>query len=278
MIYHRSVPYPPDPHYLRDIGMELSSDGESVSVRLPIVSALCHGDGRLRAGVVATVVDICAGAVCGRLASPDWVATSDIALHLIASMTTGDLVLRSSLIRRGRSLIVLRLEGAVGERPCVAAEAAFAVLPFRGEAQSGRPKNSGPRSGFDLGRPGLERPLVEELGVRILDAPAGVVEIALTDYVRNTFGALQGGLPAVLAEAAMESRGAHEAQRAVCTTDLRIRYLAQGRIGPFRTTTEVLRAGADAILLRVTVVDTGAEDRLVAVATGTVVLAGATAT
>jgi acyl-coenzyme A thioesterase PaaI-like protein len=262
--------------------MVLSFDGESASVRLPIVEAICHADGRLRAGVVATVADICAGAVSGRLASPDWVATSDIALHLVAGMTTGELYLQSSLIRRGRSLIVIRLEGTVGEERCVAAEAAFAVLPYRGEAQSSqrrrsRSEESQSSGGFELGSPSLEEPIVDKLGVRVLDPSAGVVEMDLTDYVRNTFSALQGGLPAVLAEVAMESRGAHVAQRTVYTTDLRVRYLSQGRVGPFRTSTEVLRALSESILLRVTVLDTGAEDRLVAVATGTVALTGTTA-
>ena len=273
--------YPPDPHYLRDLGMELHSEGDAMRMRLPIVPALCNDLGQLRAGVLTTAIDITAGAFAGRLAAPDWVATSDISLHVLSALAADNLVIRCSLVRHGRSLIVLRLEGSLqGEKPSapgsvMAGGAAFSVLPSRGEAQGGRPHRRSARSAFVRSGSALNQPIVEKLGIRVIESSSGRVEITLTDYVRNTFGALQGGLAALLADIAMESRGAVELGQPVQTCDLRLRYLSQGRVGPFRTETEVLRTTAESVLLRVAVLDTAAERRLVALATGTVLRIGA---
>ena len=261
--------------------MELQSEGDAMRMRLPIVPALCDDLGHLRTGVLATAIDITAGAFAGRLAAPDWVATSDISLHVLSPLATDDLVVRCSLVRRGRALIVLRLEGRLeGESrsspgSVMAAGAAFSVLPSRGEAQAGGPGRRTPGSAFVRSGAALSRPIIEKLGIRVSEASSGRVEITLTDYVRNTFGALQGGLAAVLADIAMESRGAAELGQPVQTCDLRLRYLSQGRVGPFRTETEVLRTTAESVLLRVAVLDMAAKRRLVALATGTVLGVGA---
>ena len=95
-------------------------------------------------------------------------------------------------------------------------------------------------------------------------------EVALTDYVRNTYSALQGGLSGVLAETACCGIAECLLGRRPSTRDLRIRYLSQGRVGPFETETEVLRQNPKDVLARVRIVDRGAENRLVALASCTV--------
>jgi hypothetical protein len=97
--------------------------------------------------------------------------------------------------------------------------------------------------------------------MRVVDAAGGVIEAALDDYVRNTFGALQGGVAAVLAEAAILA-----ATRAPLTA-LAVRYRTLGRVGPFRTAVDAL-SGDGGGIARAVVRDQGAGGAVVAVATG----------
>ena len=89
----------------------------------------------------------------------------------------------------------------------------------------------------------------------------GVVEAALDDYVRNTFGALQGGVAAVLAEAAMVAATGRP------LVALAVRYRSLGRTGPFRTEVDLL-PGALGNVARATLRDLGAAGAVVAVGTG----------
>jgi hypothetical protein len=75
-------------------------------------------------------------------------------------------------------------------------------------------------------------------------------------------GALQGGVVALVAELAAEHALQAVAGRPVCVSDLQTTYLGFGRVGPVRTSTEVLSERA----VRVEIVDAGAEDRRMTVA------------
>ena len=103
--------------------------------------------------------------------------------------------------------------------------------------------------------------LHDRLGVRVIDAERGVIEAALDDYVRNTFGALQGGVAAVLGEAAMIAATGRP------LAALAVRYRSLGRTGPFRTEVDLL-PGALGQVARATLRDLGAAGAVVAVATG----------
>ena len=81
-----SETYPPENHYLRDLQLRFAVREDGLSVQLPISEAFCDESGQLLAGILATAIDIGSGAVAGRLASPDWVATSDISLHVLAPL------------------------------------------------------------------------------------------------------------------------------------------------------------------------------------------------
>jgi acyl-coenzyme A thioesterase PaaI-like protein len=102
----------------------------------------------------------------------------------------------------------------------------------------------------------LESPLPERLGVRLVEP--GVAEVHRRDDLLNPADTLQGGVVALLAEiAALSIAGggaiAHE---------LDVRYLKATRVGPARATARVVARD----LVEVRVVDTGADDRLSAVA------------
>ena len=263
--------YPPPNHYLSDLGLALMpGDGES-RVAIAIEPALCAPGGGVFLGVLATAIDMAAGSLSRRAVEPDWVATSDIAIDLATPLPPGPGWVECRLARRGRGLVSFDVDLSAGDRPgdgagpCGFATAAFSVLPNPGREQGGERRDGAtavhPADGPAPARPRRRLPLGERLGIRVLDAAAGRVELELDDYVRNTFGALQGGAVAVLAEAAILA-----ATRSPLS-GLAVRYRSLGRRGPFRTTIETL-PGKLATLVRARVRDDGAEGALVAVATG----------
>jgi acyl-coenzyme A thioesterase PaaI-like protein len=99
----------------------------------------------------------------------------------------------------------------------------------------------------------------------VIDAGTGAVELPVADYVRNSIGALQGGAVVALVDAAAESVAAARMGAGITTQDLQLHFLALGRIGPIRTRTRWLAGSSHEARLRVELVDTGQEDRLVAV-------------
>jgi acyl-coenzyme A thioesterase PaaI-like protein len=277
----KAMAYPPPDHYLSDLGARPIFDADSSRVSVEVTPALCApGDGVLL-GVLATVIDMAAGGLSRRAADPDWVATSDIAIDLAASIPPGPCRVDCRLARRGRALVTLEIDLLAGrygeERRHGLATAAFAVLPNPGRDQGGGARGDGrdvvageaESSGAASQRaptahPPSARaplPLHERLGLRIVDRAHGVVEASLDEYVRNTFGALQGGVVAVLAEAAMIAATSRP------LAALAVRYRSLGRTGPFRTEVDRL-PGALGEVLRATLYDRGAADAVVAVATG----------
>lgn len=102
------------------------------------------------------------------------------------------------------------------------------------------------------------------MGIRVLDARRGELELARTDYTVNSFGSLQGGSVASLAELAGEVAARAAGHESAVSTDVAVRYLAQGPRGPYRTSAEVLRLRPS--LVRVEVRDVGVGE-LMAVAT-----------
>ena len=90
----------------------------------------------------------------------------------------------------------------------------FAVLP----AQDGSPV--GPTCGRAAHAVGLHRrrvstvPVLEALPVTVLDAAAGRLSVPARPYLHNSFGAVQGGVVALMAEAAgAEALGAATGRR-----------------------------------------------------------------
>ena len=117
--------------------------------------------------------------------------------------------------------------------------------------------------------PGLSGRLLDRAGFRVVDEAAGIVELEVSDYVRNYFGALEGGMVAALADVAGQCAARTVADKPMITADLAMSYLSQGKVGPVYTRTEVLRATGDTILMRVGVFDRGAGDLLMCMAMNT---------
>jgi acyl-coenzyme A thioesterase PaaI-like protein len=270
--------YPPPDHYLSDLGFRPTLGAEESRILLDVTPALCGPGGGVLLGVLATAIDMAAGGLSRRQAEPDWVATSDIAIELAAAIPVGPCRVECRLARRGRGLVTMELDLRAGHDGAAPrhglATAAFAVLPNPGREQGSGPRGDGresvspvassvqppaPSSPATIARARL--PLAERLGIRLVDAGSGIVEADLGDYIRNTFGALQGGVVAVLGEAAIVAATGRP------LTALAVRYRSLGRTGPFRTGVELVTGGLGAIA-RATLRDQGAGGAVVAVATG----------
>lgn len=97
------------------------------------------------------------------------------------------------------------------------------------------------------------------------------LEMEVTPFVVNSSGALQGGLMATLADMVagsvlVKGDGAYQS---AFTSELHISYLAGARVGPVRASAHVLRRGKRSAVVRVEMIDRGADDLPVATCTVT---------
>jgi len=273
--------YPPHNHILRDLRVSLEFQGEGRAViRAPIVPEIRTEDGSLQVGAVATLIDVLGGALTVRAMYPDWIATASLSVHLTGNPTSDVVAAAGSVIRAGRTSAIIDADireeaasPAESTRSIGAAMMTFSRLPRREDTPALELDTDAPGT-FDFATEGagLNRSYRDAAGVRVLDAGTGVAELEMKDYVRNSMGVLQGGMIAILADVAGEVAARAAADKPLTTSDLAIHYLSQGKRGPFRTRTRVLRTTDDTALTRVEVIDRGIEDRLIAVAMNTAVL------
>lgn len=267
------IPYPPDEHFLRDLGHWLEWDGESYRAGLLALPELGTPAAGTRAGVWAALADTIGGALATRAVRPNWVATSDLSVHIFASIAAGEITARARLLRQGRRTAVIEVElfsSATPAEPVGLATVGFSVLEARGELQRADSPEGASRTEFAHPNRVLSEDILKRVGVRWIDATAGQLSVELTPYLRNTLGAVQGGALALLADAAGEARGRAEGHESGATRDLTLHYLAQGKTGPLETRTRVLAREGRSTLVRVEIVDRGENDRLILTATNRV--------
>lgn len=260
--------YPPPRHLLRDLRLTFEHDDPRHSrAWLPVVPEVCGPDGTVRAGVLATLVDVIGGGLAATAAAPDWIATADLTLHVVDGPRVGVVEARASVLRAGRTTVVLEVDLVDGgARNVGVATMSFAVLPRREtnpDISSVRRPGS---STMATSESRLGKPFVDALGVRVVDAHAGVVDVPVTDWARNSMGAFQGGAVGAVVEAAAETALRHASSAPLVVTDLHLTYLSFGRVGPLRTRTEVLAVSVDRGVARVELFDTGADARVTTVA------------
>ncbi len=259
--------YPPQRHVLRDLRFDLEAvDERSSRAHLEVVPELCVA-GRLGAGPLMTVVDVIAGSLVGRVVAPDWMATAQLSLHLAEPPAEGRVVIDATVVRDGRTTVVmegrLRTDPTDGEaRSFGDAMLTFVRLPRRDTNfdMSAIDVRYGERSTFALADSGLREPYRDAIGVRLLDPAVGAVEVDVSGYVRNSFGAVNGGVVASIAvEAALALVGTTSGAP-VAATDAVVHYLTQGKVGPVVTAAELVRVDERGALVRVEVGDAGSTD------------------
>ena len=230
-------------------------------VRTRVTPFVTTVDGGVRSGVLATLVDVVGGAIAARVLLPDWMATADLTMQLIGPVHGPWVEARGALVRRGRTTLVIEAQvvcvdddggaSTVDGRPAgpVAwASMTFSVMSSRNPSSPGtvgrRPAR---RDGRSPGA-GSTGPSSTPWRIEVLDAAAGRLSVPVLPYLHNSFGAMQGGVIALVAEAAgAEALAAARGLDgdAFVVTDLQIAYLALGRIGPVVTSARVLGTGPD---------------------------------
>src|SRR5215207_8668459 len=103
--------YPPDRHLLRDLRLRFEhADGTTSRAWLPVVPELCADDGSVRAGALATLVDVIGGGLAATAAQPDWIATADLTLHVVGAATGGSVVANARVVHAGRTTVVIEVQ------------------------------------------------------------------------------------------------------------------------------------------------------------------------
>jgi uncharacterized protein (TIGR00369 family) len=274
--------YPPTLHFLSDLGIEARVGPGPVAIaRIRVTPYITGSDGGVRAGVLATLVDVVGGAVAARVLRPDWMATADLTLEVMRPATGPFVEARATVVRRGRTTLVTEAgvfnvpdegsDGSVGvedQGPVAWATMTFAVLPGQSPTSALDGHQDLPDRWAFAGE-GLDRPVVEALSISVVDAAEGRISMPVQDYLFNSFGAVQGGVMALLGEVAgAEALGAAAgAEGDFVATDLRVAYLALGRVGPIVSRSRLL-AAQDGHSHRSAVIelfDAGAGDRLTTV-------------
>jgi len=267
--------YPPTRHVHRDLrlAIEYCADGSGRGW-LPVVPEILTASGSVQAGAIAVLVDVLAAGLTVRAVAPDWLATADLTLHLVGTgpVEPGvEIEATARMLRRGRTTVVATVDAYGHARALLAtATMTFAVLPRRdGNPVVDTGPSSFPRVSLALDGSGLHSPLLDELGASVTDAATGSAELPLGDFVRNSLGALQGGVLATLACVSAEQAVGASAGSPRNTVDLQLTYLAPARHGPVRATAEVVATQSDWGWARVEVSD-GDQGRLCAIARVTV--------
>jgi uncharacterized protein (TIGR00369 family) len=271
--------YPPLHHMLRDLLISVEfPDSARCVVRAPVVPEICTDQGGVHVGVVATLMDILGASLAIKAVYPDWIATAGLSIYTTRPPTSGTIVASGTVIRAGQSVNVIDVdicEESIGTtHPSTSVGCAiitFSRLPRKKDTLEVK-VDSVNSTTFAIEGAGLHRRYLDEVGLQILDERAGIIEIKMTDYVRNSFQAIQGGIIALLADIAGQCAARAATGQPLITRDISIHYLSQGRVGPFRTKAKVIRKTGDTALTRVEVIDTGANDRLLMVGTNTATL------
>ncbi len=219
--------------------------------------------GNVRAGALLTMADT-VGGMCGGLAAlPGWVVSTNLMLSTNPAPHRGPLALDARVLRAGRKAVVTQVEirdSGDGERLIADGVLTSAVL----DPEGGPPDFPRPMVLQAPGGSAPILPLLEFFGI----GARGTNEVALeiTDRVKNPWGILHGGATAVLVDAA----AVHAIGGDATTVDVVMHFLRPGRVGPAVARATVLGERADGHLVRVEVVDAGADDRVMVVAVATV--------
>jgi len=263
--------YPPDVHIVRDLAPVVVRGEDGSAIHLPIVREILEDGGRPRVGVIATAVDIIAGETAIREVLPQWVATSNLSLHVGDLPNSGTLRARPRVLRKGRTTLVMEVEldHLESGADCGLATIGFAILPTRSDLQARVhwAEVPEPRSEFSNEDSGFEKSVIDTLGLEFDSTDPAVGRLAVGPYVINTLGAMQGGVVAILIDAVADHYGASVLGEAARVRSLEIHYLKLARVGPVRAQARTLGRTGSGLIVRVSLHDEGREDALLTVAT-----------
>jgi acyl-coenzyme A thioesterase PaaI-like protein len=258
--------FPPLHYVSRDMGIAYRfTSPESAEVHVPVTPFLVGADGAVRSEVLLNVFDEVSGFLAVMPVLPDWVATADFQFG-VDPVPAGDTVeFRARILKTGKRLVIVESEAWTGGARAGWAAAGFSRVPRSGSNASFEMPELDTSVVYDLAveGSGFKADYPEALGIETIDGPAGVLQLAFSDYISNSAHIAHGGVAGGVALLAAETAsGGSATWRA---TDAHFHYLAPGRVGPFRTTAEPLVAHAERQVWRVQLTDTGDDDRLMTV-------------
>jgi acyl-coenzyme A thioesterase PaaI-like protein len=274
--------YPPERHFLKDLDSQTwQVSAERVLMSAPLTDGHRNAGGTAALGFLAAMVDIAAAPIALIAGAPDWTATQDMSLHAASWLVQGPAVVEARLERVGRNTVIVSVDvydgaGTAGlDDQLAAVDAGRLELTGKGLLTFARiPRAASQAAGsFDpaalVGQQRAMAPvepvvgtMVDRAGIVVVDAEGAVVEIAQSDYVRNSFGTINGGVLGAVFQAAAEA-----ARPGLVATDLQIHYLSQVKAGPARTSGTVSRDVAGHSIVSLRAVDAGNDDQLLDLAT-----------
>jgi acyl-coenzyme A thioesterase PaaI-like protein len=272
-----------DDNFLLDLALTtLLTTRERCLIRAPLTDATRASGGTAALGVLLAAADIGACEPALVACDPDWTATQDMSLHGAGWLDEGPAVLDCRLLRVGKKVVVVSVDVYDGQGrqdlPLLQEAVDAGHLPHAGRGLvtfARLPRTAARASDADGFQPagwvgevrqrsaGLRAtgPLGDRMGMRVLDAARGVLELPFSSYVANSIGTVNGGVQTVLLQLAAE--GARPGRDAV---DAQVHFLAQLRQGPVRTAVTVLRDTDEHTVMEVRLFDSGADDHLLTLA------------
>ncbi len=221
----------------------------------------CHR-GVIRSSAVVFLVDAIAGLITDA-GSETWTFTSDLSLRVPATAAPERIDARCAILRAGRRSVTCSVElTAPDGEPWGWSLVGFVLVPRR----EGDP----PKPLLDMEDvldwweqvPRLTSPMRDAVGVRQVSPEKGVVEVDLRPELLNPSGALQGAMVTLVAESGAEDLAGHHLGAPHVVTDLDVRFVGQGRVGPVRSAAAFIGPPSDGSI-RVELVDTGQDGKIV---------------
>lgn len=263
--------YPPYGHIIRHLRMDLrSTSTEQLDCTMPVSDDIRDPGGAVRFGALSTMIDVAAGTFSHDLVRPDWLATSDMKVHLTRPSFADEVMSTTTSLRAGKKLVLSLnvVEDAHGE--VARSWVTYVRLPRRDDSPTvERGGLTGRRLHYveqekDLPRP----PLDDYIGLRARPGEL-TFDLEHQPQIHNSFGSIQGGVATTLVEQ-MAAVAGQQVLGAPCrVTDLHIYFIGQTRAGPFRVEGNVLRRDEQSVTVEVSVVDAGNDDRLLDLGTAT---------
>ena len=229
------------------------------SVHLEPYPQLC-AHGVVRISVWVLMADIMGGWQAERNAGTDWTFTTDLSVRAPVLRVPSRVNGTAAALRVGKGNVTAEvLMHDDDGRLFAYSHVAFIRMPRR---PTDPPKPDMADSAKNWGRrEQLTSLLAEAAGAQVVDPVIGHIEVVLDDALRNPAGAMQGAMVALVGELAAEELATHHLGARHVVTDIDVRYLAMGRIGPVYARAAFI-GPPSARSIRVELRDRGNDDRL----------------
>jgi uncharacterized protein (TIGR00369 family) len=259
-------------HVLTHIGAH-ADDSCVEGLHLHLGPALFDADGQVTFGVLGAFLDLCSSQPEGIPIGRPFVH-ADMGTHRLA-VPRGEMLLARTTAARigGRTAIVeVELVDEVGVRVAYGSQQLVFMGPPPAQSAEGRAAFHRMFLSMFRGEVSLPGPLNDVLGIEQVPGPDGGAAWRMPhqDLSRNGFGGLHGGVANALVDAAATGAVARDvpggAGVPARSLSAALRYLVPGTAGPFRADPTVLGVEEGEALVRVAIVDEGADEKLIILA------------